>query len=67
MAALYSEPKNKALNIGIIQSCLLIGILGPRFLSGIISEAISWRYVYFFASVVMLFMPDSNSDNFTRR
>lgn len=54
MAALYSEPKNKALNIGIIQSCLLIGILGSRFLSGIISEAISWRYVYFFASVVML-------------
>ncbi len=53
MAALYSEPENKAMNIGIIQSCLLIGILGSRFLSGIISEAISWRYVYFFASVVM--------------
>lgn len=53
MAALYSEPKKKAFNIGLMQSCLLIGILGSRFLSGIISETLSWRYVYFFASVMM--------------
>ena len=40
--------------MGIIQSCLLIGILGSRVFSGFLADVWGWRSVYFVACVFML-------------
>lgn len=49
----YSSPAHKVRNVGIIQSCLLIGILCSRVFSGVLADVWGWRSVYF---VVCLFM-----------
>ena len=42
-----SAPDHKVRNVGIIQSCLLIGILGSRVFSGLLADIWGWRSVYF--------------------
>ena len=54
MVALYSSPSKKTINVGIMQSCLLVGILASRFFSGLISEYLSWESVYLFAAIIMV-------------
>ncbi len=49
-----SSPVHKVRNVGIIQSCLLIGILGSRVFSGLLADTWGWRSVYFVASFFML-------------
>ena len=49
-----SAPNHKVRNVGIIQSCLLIGILGSRVFSGFLADIWGWRSVYFVACVFML-------------
>lgn len=49
-----SSPVHKVRNVGIIQSCLLIGILGSRVVSGLLADTYGWRSVYFVASFFML-------------
>ena len=38
-----------------MQSCLLVGILGSRILSGLIANAWGWRMVYFIAAGLMTY------------
>ena len=47
-----SAPDHKVRNVGIIQSCLLIGILGSRVFSGFLADIWGWRSVYFVACMV---------------
>jgi len=49
-----SVPSKKTINVGIMQSCLLVGILASRFFSGLISEYLSWESVYLFAAIIMV-------------
>ena len=49
-----SAPDHKVRNVGFIQSCLLIGILGSRVFSGFLADIWGWRSVYFVACVFML-------------
>ena len=49
-----SAPDHKVRNVGIIQSCLLIGILGSRVFSGFLADIWGWRSVYFVACVFMI-------------
>ena len=49
-----SASDHKVRNVGIIQSCLLIGILGSRVFSGFLADIWGWRSVYFVACVFML-------------
>ncbi|GAM20396.1 hypothetical protein SAMD00019534_035710 [Acytostelium subglobosum LB1] len=39
--------------LSILMSSLFVGLLGARVLSGIITEFLDWRGVYYFASIVM--------------
>ena len=54
LVSYYSPPAHKVRNVGIIQSCLLIGILGSRVFSGFLADAWGWRSVYFVACAFML-------------
>ena len=54
LVSYYSSPAHKVRNVGIIQSCLLVGILGSRVLSGLLADLLGWRSVYFVASAFML-------------
>ena len=54
LVSYYSAPVHKVRNVGIIQSCLLIGILGSRVFSGFLADVWGWRSVYFMACVFML-------------
>lgn len=54
LVSFHSAPAHKVRNVGIIQSCLLIGILGSRVLSGFLADMWGWRSVYFVACVFML-------------
>ena len=49
LVSYHSAPAHKVRNVGIIQSCLLIGILGSRVFSGFLADAWGWRSVYFVA------------------
>ena len=49
-----STPNHKVRNVGIIQACLLIGILGSRVVSGLLADVWGWRSVYWVACVLML-------------
>ena len=49
-----SAPNHKVRNVGIIQACLLIGILGSRVVSGLLADVWGWRSVYLVACVLML-------------
>ena len=54
LVSYYSPPAHKVRNVGIIQSCLLIGILGSRVFSGFLADVWGWRSVYFVACLFML-------------
>ncbi len=54
LVSYHSTPSRKVRNVGIIQSCLLIGILGSRVFSGLLADEWGWRSVYLVASVFML-------------
>ncbi len=54
MAAELSEERKKGRAIGIVMSGLLIGILGSRFLSGMIGEYFGWRIMFFLAAGLMV-------------
>ena len=54
LVSFHSAPAHKVRNVGIIQSCLLIGILGSRVFSGFLANVWGWRSVYFVACVFML-------------
>ena len=54
LVSYYSPPAHKVRNVGIIQSCLLIGILGSRVFSGVLADVCGWRSVYFVACLFML-------------
>ena len=54
LVSYYSLPAHKVRNVGIIQSCLLIGILGSRVFSGVLADVWGWRSVYFVACLFML-------------
>ena len=53
MAAHLSDDHNRGRAIGIVMSGLLIGILGSRVLSGVISEYFGWRSVFYGAAGLM--------------
>lgn len=61
-----SAPDHKVRNVGIIQSCLLIGILGSRVFSGFLADIWGWRSVYFVACVFMLRVFSADSQNAAR-
>ena len=54
LVSYHSTPSRKVRNVGIIQSCLLVGILGSRVFSGLLADEWGWRSVYLVASVFML-------------
>ena len=54
LVSYHSAPAHKVRNVGIIQSCLLIGILGSRVFSGFLANVWGWRSVYLVACVFML-------------
>ena len=54
LVSYHSTLSRKVRNVGIIQSCLLIGILGSRVFSGLLADEWGWRSVYLVASVFML-------------
>ena len=54
LVSYHSAPAHKVRNVGIIQSCLLIGILGSRVVSGLLADVWGWRSVYFVACALML-------------
>lgn len=54
VAGQFSQPKDKAKNIGYVLSGLLTGILAARVVSGFIGEWLSWRAMYYIASVLMV-------------
>ena len=56
MAAQLSDSKNRGRAIGIVMSGLLIGILGSRIISGFVGELYGWRFMYFVATAIMIFL-----------
>ncbi|RKS42728.1 putative MFS family arabinose efflux permease [Gillisia mitskevichiae] len=54
MAAQLASEERKGRAIGIVMSGLLIGILGSRFISGMVGEYLGWRAMYFIATGIML-------------
>ncbi len=55
MAADLSSPENRAKNLGLIMSGLLLGILLSRFVGGIVGDLWGWRSIYWTASILMIF------------
>lgn len=53
VAGLYSEPRNKARNMGYVSSGLLTGILAARIVSGYVGDWAGWRTMYWIASALM--------------
>ena len=47
LVSFHSAPAHKVRNVGIIQSCLLIGILGSRVLSGLYDHLLSGRFCWY--------------------
>lgn len=54
MATLYSEPKNKSRNMGLVMSGLLTGILSARFISGYIGSWLGWRGMFYIVCALMI-------------
>ncbi len=54
MAAQLANPENRGRAIGIVMSGLLIGVLGSRFISGMMGEYFNWRIMYYFATALMI-------------
>ena len=56
MAARLSTDKNRGRSIGIVMSGLLIGILGSRFISGLVGEHFGWQTIYYVAAILMVIL-----------
>lgn len=54
IAGQFSEPQNKARNMGYVLSGLLIGILAARVISGMVGEWFGWRTMYYIAGILMI-------------
>ncbi|WP_442846050.1 MFS transporter [Leeuwenhoekiella sp. H156] len=54
MAAQLASEENRGKAIGIVMSGLLIGILGSRFISGMIGDYFGWRFMYYLAAGFMI-------------
>ncbi|MAW95549.1 MAG: MFS transporter [Leeuwenhoekiella sp.] len=54
MAAQLASAENRGKAIGIVMSGLLIGILGSRFISGMIGDYFGWRFMYYLAAGLMI-------------
>ena len=54
LTAQFSEPRNKARNIGFVLSGLLTGILAARVISGFLGEWLGWRAMFLIAAAIML-------------
>lgn len=54
IAAIYSKPKNKGRNVGLVVSGLLSGILVSRVISGLIGDLFGWREMYYIAAGLMV-------------
>ena len=54
MAAELSSPEKKSVNIGLVMSGLLIGILLSRFFSGVVGELWGWRRMFEIAVAMMV-------------
>lgn len=54
MAAELSSPDKKSVNIGMVMSGLLIGILLSRFFSGVVGELWGWRTMFEIAAGMMI-------------
>lgn len=54
MAAQLANEEKRGKAIGIVMSGLLIGILGSRFISGLVGEYFGWRVMYFVATGFMI-------------
>lgn len=71
LVAELSTPQNRAVNISIVGAGPSLGILLARILSGIVTNYLNWRAVYFLAlglqgcvlSLLFLFMPDYPATN----
>jgi len=71
MAAHSAKPSERGKKIGVVMSGLLIGILLSRTFSGVISEYLGWRAVFFIAGGIMLviwvliglFLPEVEPDH----
>jgi predicted MFS family arabinose efflux permease len=71
MAAHLAKPSERGRKIGVVMSGLLIGILLSRTFSGVISEYLGWRAVFFTAGGIMLviwlliglFLPEVEPDH----
>ena len=55
MAATLGK-ENRGKNVGKVFSGILVGILGARVLSGLITEWLGWRYVYGISAFMVLTM-----------
>lgn len=53
IAGQFSEPQNKARNMGYVLSGLLTGILAARVVSGVVGRWIGWRGMFVVAAVIM--------------
>ena len=66
-----APPHRRATSLSIVVSGMLLGMLAARVLSGIVSQFIGWRYIYWIAFALQylilillyLFMPDYPSTN----
>ena len=56
MSASLSHEHERGRVIGTVMSGLLIGILTARTVSGLLTAAVGWRFVFWFAAAVMLVM-----------
>lgn len=54
MAAELSSPEKKSVNIGMVMSGLLMGILLSRFFSGVVGELWGWRTMFEIAAGMMV-------------
>ena len=64
LVSYYSSPAHKVRNVGIIQSCLLIGILGSRVFSGFLADV--WAFRLFCSLLVYARMLPDDSQDATR-
>lgn len=54
IAGQYSQPRNKARNMGYVLSGLLVGILGARVVGGFVGQWLGWRSMFFISAGIMV-------------
>ena len=54
IAGQYSQPRNKARNMGYVLSGLLVGILGARVVGGFVGQWLGWRTMFFISAGIMV-------------